>query len=182
MRLHFTTWSMHKRPRVLVIGTTADYIEWIRTACPGKVVFVTAPEIRRHAGEPVPATVEEVLCDFMDEEAVIGALTTHLALYNLYPIGVACFDCESMALAAKIAERLGLSYPSAGAIENCRDKYLSKTLWQQNGVDCPAFRMIRSAGDVAAFFETIEGPCVLKPVSGSGSELVYVATACSRVS
>ncbi len=110
----------------------------------------------------------------MDEEAAIGALTTHLALYNLYPIGVACFDCESMALAAKIAEQLGLPYPSTGAIENCRDKYLSKTLWQQNGVDCPAFRMIRSAGDVAAFFEIMEGPCVLKPVSGSGSELVYV--------
>ncbi len=165
---------MHKHPRVLVIGTTADYIEWIRTACPGRVVFVTAPEIRRWSEEPVPATIEEILCDLMDEQAVIGALTTHLDLFDLHPVGVACFDCESMALAAAIAERLGLPYPSVGAIEKCRDKYFSKTLWLQNDVDCPAFCMIRSAGDVAAFFEKNQGPCVLKPVNGSGSELVYV--------
>jgi len=165
---------MHKRPKVLVIGTTADYIEWIRTACPGRVMFVTAPEIRRRAEEPVPAIIEEILCDLMDEEAVFGALTAHLDLFDLHPVGVACFDCESMALAASIAERLGLPYPSADAIGKCRDKYFSKTLWQQNDVDCPAFGIIRSAGDVAGFFEKIQGPCVLKPVNGSGSELVYV--------
>jgi biotin carboxylase len=165
---------MHERPRVLVIGTTADYIEWIRAVCSGRVVFVTAPEIRQGAEEPEPEAEEEILCDLTDTGAVIDALTTHLSLFGLQPVGVACFDCESMSLAATIADHFGLSYPSVAAVENSRNKYLSKTLWQKSGVDCPAFRLIRSAGDMSAFFEIIQGPCVLKPVNGSGSELVYV--------
>jgi biotin carboxylase len=79
-----------------------------------------------------------------------------------------------MALAATIADHLGLPYPSVAAIEKCRDKYLSKTLWRKNGVDCPAFRLIRSAGDLTAFFKKLQIPCILKPVNGSGSELVYI--------
>jgi biotin carboxylase len=165
---------MLKYSRVIVIGTTADYIEWIRTACHDRVVFVTAPEVRLKAEEPVPEAIEEILCDLTDEEAVFCALSMHLDFYGLLPVGIACFDCESMALAAAVAERLGLSYPSADAIEICRNKYLSKALWQQNDVECPVSHPVRFAEDVSVFFEKIPGPCVLKPLSGSGSELVYV--------
>jgi len=174
MRLPFKILPMHKRSRVLVIGTTADYIDWIRTARPHQVVFITAPDVRQRAHEPEPSVIEEVLCDLTDEGAVFHSLKAHLALFDLHPVGVACFDCESLALAASIAERLGLSFPSTEAIDHCRDKILSKSLWQKYGIDCPDFSLVRSAEDVLAFFSSIRGRCVLKPVSGSGSELVYV--------
>ncbi len=160
--------------KVLVIGTTADYIDWIRKSRPDQAVFVTAPDIRRQARESEPAAFEEVLCDLVNEDAVFQSLAAHLASYGLQPVGVACFDCESLGLAASIAERLTLPFPSPKSIIHCRDKSLSKGLWRKHAVACPDFRLVRSAEDVAAFYRSIEGRCVLKPVSGSGSELVYV--------
>ncbi len=164
---------MHRPPRVLVIGTTADYIDWIRTARPEQAVFVTDPDVRRQAHEPEPSAQEEVLCELTDEEAVFHSLTTHLALFDLHPVGVACFDCESLALAASIAKRLGLAFPSTDAVTNCRNKYLTKTFWHRCGIDCPDYRLVRSAEEMLDFFGAIPGHCVLKPVNGSGSELIY---------
>ena len=117
--------------------------------------------------------MEEILCELTDEEAVFNSLTAHLTSFDLQPAGVACFDCESLALAAFIAERLKLPYPSGEAVSNCRDKYLAKTLWHKCGVHCPDHRPVRSVEDVLAFFNSIRGRCVLKPVNGSGSELIY---------
>ena len=164
---------MPKRSRVLVIGTTTDYIDWIRTARPDQALFVTSPDVRRQAREPQPSPLEEILCELTDGESVFHSLTAHLAIFNLHPAGVACFDCESLGLAAFIAERMGLVYPSTDAISNCRDKYLTRTLWHKNNIECPDYRLVRSTEDVLDFFSSIGKRCVLKPVSGSGSELIF---------
>ena len=173
MPRHFKTLPMHKPSRVLVIGTTADYIDWIRTARPEEAVFVTDPDVRRQAHEPEPSAHEEVLCELTDEEAVFHSLTANLALFGLHPVGVACFDCESLSLAASIAKRLGLPFPSTDAVANCRNKYLTKTLWRKYGIGCPDYRPVRSVEEALDFFAAIPGHCILKPVSGSGSELIY---------
>jgi hypothetical protein len=159
--------------RVLVIGTTADYIHLIRTARPGEVVFVTAPDVRQAAEEPPPSGGEEVLCDLADPDAVLCAVASHLDAFGIVPAGVACFDCESMALAAAVAAHFDLSYPNMASIENCRDKGRSKTLWRQNGVDCPDAVTVDTRDDLAVFFISSGGPVVLKPANGSGSELVF---------
>ncbi|MBI4773904.1 MAG: ATP-grasp domain-containing protein [Deltaproteobacteria bacterium] len=160
-------------PKVLVVGTTADYIEWIRRACPGRALFLTEPGVRRTALEPAPAPVEELLSDLADYDAARDALRAHLLAWELKLDGIACFDCESMELTAVLAEEFHLSYPSAETIGRCRDKYASKRLWQESGVPCPRTRLVRSSAELGAFFEDIGGPCVLKPLTGSGSELVF---------
>ncbi|HEN20381.1 MAG TPA: ATP-grasp domain-containing protein, partial [Desulfobacteraceae bacterium] len=116
---------------------------------------------------------EEILCDLSNYHQVTKALKKHLAEWRLPVDGIACFDCESMELSSVIAEFLDLPYPSVDAIGKCRDKFASKAVWSENGLKTPCARLIRSREEASSFFHDINGPCVLKPLSGSGSELVF---------
>ena len=159
--------------RVLVVGTTADYIQWLRTCRPGQVLFLTDPAVRREADEPAPSTEEELLCDLADTDHVLEALAGHLGKWQLGLDGIACYDCESMALAARLARAFTLPYPGIQAVDNCRDKYRSRILWREHRLDTPEVRRIDSSEAAIDFFRETDGPCVLKPLSGSGSELIF---------
>ena len=127
-------WPVHDNPKVLVVGTTADYIEWIQQHCPGRAIFLTDPMLRQRACETNPAQPEEVLCNLSDYYYRSETLKVHLLKWKLCLDGITSFDCESMELAAVIAKDLALSYPSVGAVNNCRDKFVSKKIWQHNGL------------------------------------------------
>ena len=159
--------------RVLVVGTTTDYIDWIRCRCPERALFLTDPSARHGARETNPASHEEVLCDLSDNDLAVETMKSHLRVWGLSLDGITSYDCESMALTAHLAKAFSLPYPSAQAVNNCRHKFLSKTLWRQYGINCPRARLIASAKDAVRFHREIDGPCVLKPISGSGSELVF---------
>jgi biotin carboxylase len=159
--------------RVLVVGTTPDYIDWIRNSSPGEALFLTDPVVRRGAQEPCPAPAEEILCNLSDHDQVRHSLQRHLHGYGLNLDGVACYDCESMELASVLAREYTLSYPSVQAVKNCRDKFLSKLLWKKQGLHTPRVKQIGSETEAADFFRELGGACVLKPVSGSGSELIF---------
>jgi biotin carboxylase len=160
-------------PKVLVVGTTPDYVDWIRKSCPGRALFLTEPAVRRRAEEPCPAPWEELLCDLSDYAQATQLLERHLLEEKLELGGIVSFDCESMELAAVLAQSCRLRYPSVQAVRNCRDKYLSKTLWQKQGLHTPRNMLVRSATEAADFFRETGGACVLKPLSGSGSELIF---------
>ena len=159
--------------KVLVVGTTPDYIDWIRRSCPDRALFLTDPEARRQALEPNPPSAEEVLCNLSDYCEVRQVLQRHLLQENIGLDGVACYDCESMELAALLAQEYSLPYPSVQAVNNCRNKYLTKTLWARHNLVTPRARQIRSATEAVHFFRELGGPCVLKPPGGSGSELIF---------
>lgn len=162
--------------RIVVVGTTTDYIDMIATRFPGRSVFVTDPRERASAIEPVPDRDSEVLCDLSNFELVASSLRLHLLRWQIQPSGVACFDCESMALAAYLADGYGLPYPRAGAIAAVRDKYRSKALWLEAGVPTPKAAVGRDLSDAISFLREVNGPIVIKPTSGSGSELVFVCS------
>lgn len=42
------------RPVVLVVGTTTDYVDWLRQAAPGNALYLTDPQLRRAAREAPP--------------------------------------------------------------------------------------------------------------------------------
>lgn len=165
---------MRSETRVIVVGTTPDYIDWIRRTCPERALFITDPIARSNAREPVPAPHEEVQCQLADGEHVRTAVVRHLKRWGIRVNGVACFDCESMALAALLAQDFSADFPSSSAVNNCRDKLISKILWQQNGILSPRIAPVRHVEDATAFFSALGGDCVLKPLSGSGSELVFL--------
>lgn len=164
---------MNSNCKVLVVGTTSDYIDWIRKANPGRALFLTDPENRQMAIEEEPEPAEEILCCLEDAEQAKRQLFDHLNKWRLSVNGISCFDCESMELAAFLAKELSLPYPSGESIRLCRDKYVTKTIWQKEGVGCPRARIVQSAEGVFDFLQEIDGPCVIKPLSGSGSELVF---------
>jgi len=159
--------------RVVVVGTTSDYIDLIRHRHPGRVLFVTDPSERQSALEENPTRGEEILSDLASAFMVINALKDHMGRYNIVADGVACFDCESLGLAACVAEELGLPFPYASAVALSRNKLLSKLTWQNANVACPEAAIARGPSDAARFLDRLGGSVILKPLTGSGSELVF---------
>ncbi|MEE4164764.1 MAG: ATP-grasp domain-containing protein, partial [Desulfocapsaceae bacterium] len=159
--------------RVLVVGTTADYIDWIRKSRPGSALFLTEERIRRTSSEPVPAPDEEVLYKLTEINNAPHLLREHTRRWKIQLEGVACYDCESLSAASRLAEEFDLAFPSPEVIANCRSKYQSKALWKKHGVNCSDFQLISSAEAAWSFAKEHSNSCVLKPVFGSGSELTF---------
>ncbi len=167
--------SSNSNRRVLVVGTTPDYVQWIRAAQPGRVLFLTEDRLRRETREPRPEPDEEITAS-LDEagvDALEEAVRAHLNGFGLALGGIACFDCERMALASELAGRFGLRYPSTAAILRCRDKSQSKSAWREHGVGCPRFGVPASAEELKSLTTRWNSPFVIKPLTGSGSELVF---------
>jgi len=159
--------------RVVVVGTTADYIDIINKRWPRRALFVTAARERADAREAAPDRSDEVLVDLTRPDEVEGALVSHLSRHDLQPSGIVAFDCESMALAARLAARFDLPYPSLDAIQLTRSKHASKARWREKGVPCPAVALVREEAEAESFLAEVGRPIVLKPLTGSGSELTF---------
>jgi biotin carboxylase len=158
--------------RVLVVVTTADYIDIISRRFPQRAVFITDVNERAKATEPPPSSEDELLCDLSKPGRIVAALRSHLNQWRMELSGIACFDCESMPTAAFIAHSFGLCYPSTETVAKCRDKYVCKQIWRQAGLPCPDVELVHNASDAVSFLHKINGPAVLKPLTGSGSELI----------
>ena len=81
--------------KVLVVGTTPDYVDLIRKRCPERALFITDPALRQRAQERSPRDHEEILCGLEDNEEVLSQLLSHMEFRGQQVDGVACFDCES---------------------------------------------------------------------------------------
>ena len=163
---------MSDNTRILVVGTTTDYIDEIRSFYRDRVLFLTRAGLRRTAVEPAPAAGEEVLYDTTEVDSIHALLQGHLADYRLELTGITAFDCESLLPAALLAQRLHLPFASPQAVKYCRNKNACKNLWLQNGLRTPATATVNSAEEAEAFFQRHGGRGVMKPCRGSGSELV----------
>ncbi|MFC1652442.1 ATP-grasp domain-containing protein [Planctomycetota bacterium] len=164
---------MPDNTRVLVVGTTPDYIDWIHQTWPGRALFLTDIALRQTATEPDPDPSSEVLVDLKHPAQSSRRLTEHLRHYGLHLGGITCFDCEAMPLTARLAELFQLPYPSLAAVESCRNKYRCQQAWRKAGIPCPETHLMTEAKEAVAFFERTDGACVLKPLQGAGSEFVY---------
>lgn len=159
--------------RVLVVGTTSDYIDIITRRYPGRGLFITDGRERGSAVEPAPPATDEVLVDLSDKAETLALVQEHLSRWSLEASGVTCFDCESMALASYLADAFMLPYHSLESITACRSKVASKLMWQSHGLACPRVELVHSLAEAVSFLEGLGRPIVLKPLTGSGSELVF---------
>ena len=160
-------------PRVVVVGTTSDYIQLIRRRYPHRALFLTNSVERARASEETPAPAEEILCDFTDDAEVLRVIRDHLHRYRLAVDGVTCFDCEYLGFAAYLASRLGLPFPSPSAVAQSRNKFLSKEAWKKVEVACPEAAVVRNRAELHKFVERVGKPVMLKPLTGSGGELIF---------
>ena len=159
--------------RVVVVGTTSDYIELIRRRYPHRALFLTDPGERARASEETPGAAEEILCDFTNAAKVFTVLNDHLRRYALALDGVACFDCEYLAFAAVLAKGYGLPFPSPSAVAQSRNKFLSKEAWKRAGVFCPGAAVVHQRSELSHFLDWLGKPVIMKPLTGSGGELVF---------
>jgi biotin carboxylase len=159
--------------RVVVVGTTSDYIELIRRRYPDRALFLTDPGERARASEETPGPAEEILCDFTNAAEVFTVLNDHLRRYALALDGVACFDCEYLSFAAVLAKGYGLPFPSAFAVAQSRNKFLCKEAWKRAGVFCPEAAVVRHRSELSHFLDWLGKPAIMKPLTGSGGELVF---------
>ena len=160
--------------RVLVVGTTSDYIDLIQRRHPGRALFLTDRTHRAEATEPAPGPRDEVLSDLSAPATVLADLERHLRERDTRLGGITCYDCDSLSLAAALGSALGLPYPTAAAVAACRSKYACKRLWREAGVPCPAAQEVTSLEEAAAFLARTWAPAVLKPLDSSGSELAFL--------
>lgn len=165
-----------------MVGTTSDYIDWLRRGSPNQLVFLTDCQIRSEAKEKAPSLEEEVCSNLGDMESATRAILNFVKRRNLAINGIACFDCESMNLSSRIAEAFGVPYPSPDSIVNCRDKCRSKKLWAEAGLRTPGGEEVKTPLDAARAFHQIGSSSVLKPTRGAGSELVFLAKTADEAS
>lgn len=159
--------------RILVVGTTSDYIDFICKRYPGRALFITDPAERASAIETDPAAADELLCDLQDLPLVLDHLKMHLGRWRMEIIGVTCYDCESLWLAASLAKQFALPFPAVTAVVASRNKFLSKKIWKKAGVSCPPTGVVRNLSDALKFMDLIAKPTIIKPLTGSGSELLF---------
>jgi len=168
--------------RILVVGTTPDYVALMRENYLARVVFIT-DEKWATSDAPAESTRNEVFWDLSDYDGAMDRLDRFLADTNVAVSGIACFDCESMELASLVAARLGRDFISPECVRLIRNKYLTREVWRKHRLPSPAAEIVYTQNDVVSFFDRVHGPVVLKPISGSGSEFVFKCTTrseCSR--
>ena len=157
--------------RVVVVGTTPDYVDVIRRRFPGRAIFLShyteGPQSNRCLHER-----DELFCDLNAHDEAVQILEQFLNRGRVRLTGVCCFDCESLPPAAAIAERFGLPFLSVETAAICRNKHAMLEAWRWAGIPCPAGSLAGSHSDLRAFIDVHGTPAVLKPISGSGSELV----------
>lgn len=167
--------------RVLVVGTTPDYVALIRERFPERALFLTDVSQYGEKSAYRPGESDELLCDLRDTEGVFSLLERQLSQKQASLSGVSGFDCEWLPLAAEIARRYDLPFPSPESVRLSRDKYLTKRRWIERGVRCPRVKLIRHEGGAIQFIEELEKPLVFKPLTGAGSELTFKCDNASEV-
>lgn len=164
---------MIRHDPVLVAWTTPDYVSRLHHRHPGEVYFVVDS---RFKDSPDLAGLDEtsvIFTGFEDLKRSLCSIRQDLLSKKLTPTGVACFDCDSLIPAGFLARELKLPFPAMNAILRARNKYEAATVWKESGIPSPSVLLVSSLEESLDGFRRMQRDIVLKPVSGSGSELVF---------
>jgi len=159
--------------KVLVVGTTFDYISHINQHAPGQALFITESQERlRHLAE-APAADSEIVTNLRRPHEVVRLLSNHLHRTHSRLRGVVAFDCEAMELASLIGHHFGLPYPSLEVIRTCHNKFLTKAAWEKHGVNSSHAATVSAVPEALTFAENHGYPVILRPLTGTGSVLTF---------
>lgn len=158
---------------VIVVGTTPDYIAKIHKRRPKDVAFVVNNIFFAH---PLLRAVDNsrlVFTSFEDFSVIQQSVDHYLSANQVRPDGIACFDCESLVIASKLAAYLGISFPELEAVKKTRNKFQMRRTLNHAGISAVDAIVASEFGEISEFFNRRNRNIVLKPLSGSGSELVF---------
>jgi biotin carboxylase len=158
---------------VAVVGTTPDYVAKLYRRHPKSLIFLVDHRFRSDPFlEDIPPSSLLFASMGGGEEACQKTLL-FLDSTKIPLNGIACFDCETLLPASQIASRLNLPFPPWQAIARSRNKFESRKAWAASGIASPAASLVSGLDQTLHFFRTHGEDIVLKPVSGSGSELLF---------
>jgi biotin carboxylase len=158
----------------IVVGTTPDYVARISDNYPEATIFLLDPRFKR---DPFIERVEPsslLFTSLENPDEALGVLQTYLTDNRLSPRAFACFDCEYLILAGKLAHRLDIPFPSTDAIARTRNKFKARRVWRRAGLRSPTAVLASGLAETLEFYFQVKRDIVLKPVSGSGSELLFI--------
>jgi len=168
---------MNREPRaILVVGTTPDYVARLYRGEARPLLFLTDERFRHdpRLSEIPPADI--LFASLESHEEALELLLDFPASGKVEVSGVACFDCESLLTAGRLARTLRLPFPSWQAIARSRNKFEARRTWTAMGINSPYACLASDLKETLQFFRSHGEDIVLKPVSGSGSELLYHCT------
>lgn len=162
------------RAPALVVGTTPDYVVKLQGRFPDNTSFILDS---RFFGSPELTSQDETKLLFASLEEPSGvwrSLKNRLTEGTFPPpAGIACFDCDSLILACRLARELDLPFPEMTGILRARNKFEAREKWMKTGVPSPRARLLSDLKEALSAFRRFQSEVVLKPLSGSGSELVF---------
>jgi biotin carboxylase len=163
----------HEPGALVVVGTTPDYIAKLHRERAGPLIFLVDYRFKGnpYLGDVPPGAL--VFTSLGDLEETYQKTLPFLESTGIPFKGMACFDCDSLLLASQLASRLKLRFPSWQAIVRSRNKFESRRAWSAAGIASPAAMLASGLDQTLQFFRAHGEDIVLKPVSGSGSELLF---------
>jgi len=153
-------------PRLLIIAPHSSYrIAPYLQAAKSLGIDVTIASAGEHS--LISVINKGLHIDFADQEKALAEI---IAAAEQTPFaGILGTDDMSVALAAKAAKALGLPHnpPEAALLARRKDK--ARACLQENNVSVPAHHRIELEKPITPQLETLDYPCVLKPLAMSGS-------------
>ncbi|WP_455204178.1 ATP-grasp domain-containing protein [Kaarinaea lacus] len=176
------------RPRLLLVAPPESYriAAYLRAANSLKVDLQIAS---RGEHSLVSAIASGIHIDLENEQQALDKILA-IAQQKAFA-GIVAPDDYTVELGAKIAARLGLPHNSPEAVKTARRKDLARQILKKNGVPVPEHTTINLNDDIKSQIKglPLPYPCVVKPVSLSGSRGVIrvdnqsqLITACQRIS
>ncbi len=111
--------------------------------------------------------------DFDDLMAGVAQIE---AFHKNHPLAaIVAVDERTGILAARAAAALGLAHNSVDAVEISNNKHKLRRCLSDHGLPTPHFEILKASDDPAAVAAKCDYPCVLKPLSLSGSRGVIRA-------
>ncbi|WP_149183698.1 ATP-grasp domain-containing protein [Streptomyces sp. TRM49041] len=153
---------------VLVVGTGRDFPDRLRRAVPGTETSVIVQldyigKVREPGGN---ARVIGVRGDAPDQEWIDLAAAAHAR----HPFTrIATFGERDQDRYAAIGEALGLACHRVDTVALVHDKEAMRARLREAGVDSTAHARVAGPDGLRAFVQEHGTPCVVKPISGSGS-------------
>lgn len=103
-----------------------------------------------------------------DVDVAVGIIA---ALHERRPLdAVLAVDDQGLLVAAAASERLGMTHNPPDAVAATRDKAALRARLAASSIPQPDYRVVMPGGRVSASAAEIGYPCVVKPVSRSGSQ------------
>ncbi|MDH3943807.1 MAG: ATP-grasp domain-containing protein, partial [Anaerolineae bacterium] len=160
--------------RVLLLATAQSY----RIAAFEAAAERLGVEVLRGRDVPLPMMEDleasgELLLDYRDLEESSKKVEKFAGEEGLGAI--LGLDDSGTLLAARASERLGLAHNAVASALAARNKHVMRQKFAEGGAPSPKFRYCRVDEDVEVITAEVNYPCVVKPVTLSGSRGVMRA-------